>query len=1835
MEAEEYENIFMFLNDGTYVEENTFDLGIEDLFMPSPSPTKEKDTDDEHIKTDEVNESSRVCRPKRKLKDRKNSIYEYFTVLNEYRTKAATCILILVLLYPVMVGIYILLMITRQWMNTPENFEIAECTDLSITIEWDINNSDNCLEYKLVEQFKDSNDWKTIFLSTKDVSTNRNGRSEYKLQNLSPDTCYELKMCSVDNYQVKSQPTKSKTAKTISMALPEDIKRLKKEDIDTYIKLMQSEKQERRYYVRIMIVGRGEVGKTCLMRRLLKESIEDVTSTDVLDIVVRKCKIDIDDGSWTIDKDISDDLTNRLQRAIFQSEILKKESLTQSENMKMHSKVDVHTECAEKIRIQSDASDTKSSKHFVAIHQEVLPVNRNDIRTTYTSVTNLSKLENSTPGTSNADETDRYFNSLDNMPTSNNDTKHAIEVLDNDTNIENFIGGIEKDNENSTMTENISTLKENEHTNKSSTFVMPKNLMSSVLSTTSNSNIPTNHHALCGLWDFAGQKEFYATHQAFLTSSAIYLVVANIADDISEKAVKQYFADFDKVGEYVDFWFDTIHCHRTVDKGISKQHNNHIDPPVIIVFTGKDEYEKIHKGKKTVAERMTELQNQLDDVLKHQSKYHHFRDIFCLSNTDDPDEEFEKLRLKISATAMKMKNWGELMPLKWILLEHLIEINKNEGKHFINFSDMVSLANHPDIKMINIKDVEAFLRFQNKEGNIIFFEDMQDFIILNPQWLVNAFRCLVSDKIDANLQHRSDWGDFKHKGKLSESLIKQLFKSRNGEKFIGQSKHLLKVMEKFDIIIKIDGTSSYIMPSMMPSAVFHEECSKIGIEGEDCKRTSWLCLKFEFLPPAFFNHFYVWFIKSKYTVNEKQLLAFLFRGFCVFDIDETCCKKLLVTMSTDTIALQLLSFSKKEEDFGNICSNIRDGLIEHTNAIKKRYDLEISYELHFKCSKSQYDEDSISYQQLKQLSEYRCKKHTHETEELYLPWMKNANVLPVNDIDIKKEERAVVIRNDELNNKWNMQREEDERIQRKTNDEAINIFYHQDISEENIQIPRAELRMLQEQFHAEISIIKQRCAKEHVTLNIDNVRALIQGNSKGVKDVKQKIDAILRSIYRKKYTMKKVGFVKHIKSEQGKNKIRKVEKRYKVVIHLQTGEECDDKDKRDQAQAISPRKTYTEKAFCTLPSGQTIAVVLGDITELNVDVIVNAANKELQHVGGLAKVIVDKGGKSIQRECDDYLRSKKRDGKMYEGEVFCSAPGNLNCKMIAHAVGPVWQKGRSSEAAFLNECIQASLEKTEDIKYRSIAIPAFFTGILEYPPKEATKVIVKAIHDYMKVNRATSPVRQIYLCDVKEYIVEHFVSAVKIYFDKANIELERVFVSGPQVGTRKGERKALHNRKLIASEIPGSVVKFVVYAKKQKYADSAARSLEESLLNDYKEKVMEDTVIKELTYEQEAIIRKLEETCEVEIEFDKKMGRIKVRGLIENLSEAVDEFHKILRDVDRQKQTQQHAMLVADMVQWYFISEQKQEKYPPEVNLILEQALKNNDRQASFYDNSENKYIVDLNTYTEFPENDPNDIVTVLRKSKEYAFDIPSNTAPRDTNENLKTVTLQPAVSEYHDGVPDLQTTMGGQNNGYGFDMPSNWAAMDQNENIKIVTLQPTDKEYQDVVKDFQTTMAGNYNRVIKIDKIQNRSLYQQYVVKKNLMDSTNAKGTRNELKLWHGTHMQTIDSINTNGFNRSYCGKNALAYGEGVYFAVNARYASRGPYACPDPNGNKRMYMCKVLVGEFTQGQTGMKVPPPKPGAAGDHILYDSIVDNPKSPAMFAIFHDTQAYPEYLIVFK
>lgn len=93
-----------------------------------------------------------------------------------------------------------------------------------------------------------------------------------------------------------------------------------------------------------------------------------------------------------------------------------------------------------------------------------------------------------------------------------------------------------------------------------------------------------------------------------------------------------------------------------------------------------------------------------------------------------------------------------------------------------------------------------------------------------------------------------------------------------------------------------------------------------------------------------------------------------------------------------------------------------------------------------------------------------------------------------------------------------------------------------------------------------------------------------------------------------------------------------------------------------------------------------------------------------------------------------------------------------------------------------------------------------------------------------------------------------------------------------------------------------------------------------------------------------------------------------------------------------------------------------------------------------------------------------------------------------------------------------------------------------------------------------------------------------------------------------------------------------ATAYGQGTYFAVNASYSANPGYSMPAADGSQRVFVAQVLTGVYTQGNSSMKVPPPRNNQPDDR--YDSLVDQVANPSMFIIFNDNQAYPDYLITF-
>ncbi|XP_066097922.1 protein mono-ADP-ribosyltransferase PARP15-like isoform X2 [Saccopteryx bilineata] len=196
--------------------------------------------------------------------------------------------------------------------------------------------------------------------------------------------------------------------------------------------------------------------------------------------------------------------------------------------------------------------------------------------------------------------------------------------------------------------------------------------------------------------------------------------------------------------------------------------------------------------------------------------------------------------------------------------------------------------------------------------------------------------------------------------------------------------------------------------------------------------------------------------------------------------------------------------------------------------------------------------------------------------------------------------------------------------------------------------------------------------------------------------------------------------------------------------------------------------------------------------------------------------------------------------------------------------------------------------------------------------------------------------------------------------------------------------------------------------------------------------------------------------------------------------------------------------------------------------------------------------------------------------------------------------------------------------------IPENWTDMNQQLSC-VIQLQPGESEYDNVKNKF-FQICFSYT-IEKIERIQNTFLWQNYQVKKKQMDIKNGH-TDNERILFHGTDADSVPNINQHGFNRSYAGKNGIAYGKGTYFSTDACQSAYDQYSRPDSNGRKYIYVVRVLTGDYTRGHGGLITPPSKnPDNSTD--LFDSVTNDIQNPQLFVIFSDNQAYPEYLITLR
>ncbi|XP_078088698.1 protein mono-ADP-ribosyltransferase PARP14-like isoform X2 [Mustelus asterias] len=381
-------------------------------------------------------------------------------------------------------------------------------------------------------------------------------------------------------------------------------------------------------------------------------------------------------------------------------------------------------------------------------------------------------------------------------------------------------------------------------------------------------------------------------------------------------------------------------------------------------------------------------------------------------------------------------------------------------------------------------------------------------------------------------------------------------------------------------------------------------------------------------------------------------------------------------------------------------------------------------------------------------------------------------------------------------------------------------------------------------------------------------------------------------------------------------------------------------------------------------------------------------------------------------------------------------------------------------------------------------------------------------------------------------------------------------------------------------------VKFQIYSMKEENIQEAWADIQKLATKENMEKMIKvPTPFEKFTEED---LEEIEECCsrmKVYCHFHEADQGIFLAGCMTDVCSVQDVIFKVCHDIGKREVVLHEEMFIMEKVRWKFWMEDHFEAFNPKVNACLEKAYNGKENEIKL--KMDGGYcVVDFQKFT--------------------LTDIDGNTFR-----------------------VDRRCT--------GDDFPDTWDIGENQTTCSEIHLKSDSSEYQEVAQCFKGTL-GDYatTQTFKIDsitRIQNPTLWRLYVARRNEMNRLRPH-QQNEKCLYHGTYSDICSKINADGFNRSYCGLNAVYFGDGTYFAQNANYSAHNTYSKPDATGKKVMYKARVLTGDYCKGAKGLKEPPLKDQQGSSRDRYDSVTDNIATPEVFVVFQDHQAYPEYLITF-
>ncbi|XP_021347153.1 uncharacterized protein LOC110446360 isoform X2 [Mizuhopecten yessoensis] len=410
------------------------------------------------------------------------------------------------------------------------------------------------------------------------------------------------------------------------------------------------------------------------------------------------------------------------------------------------------------------------------------------------------------------------------------------------------------------------------------------------------------------IYDFGGEKVFYNTHHCFMSSNMVFVLVFDVAMCLDPSRAEDGY-------ERIEFWLRSIATY-----AIDRAAHGKGCPPIILVGSHLDllsrNKEEQNRLFTSVLEKLYK-KPELREIIET-----HVQEMFPIADLNDSTKHadvYQRVWTKIIEIAPLQSQWMKPVPARWVALEYELVRLKNSGMAMLTYAKLLGINKKLAVPLVE-DDIREFLWKLKFFGSFLCFDlhSKRPFIILQPQWIINAFKSIITDPrfiTELTIKQKLEWTAYEKSGVLPVTFIRQLWGRHEEFRFLEKAKYLYIALETLGLLSKplsVDAEVNYfIVPSILQNADPKIICPVL--DDPDTVKTVTLCLKFDnpFIPQAVWDKMIAACIHRFQRLEEPDLdgSKFIQRGFACLSVD--CLWNMIINCCKDSMKVTMF---KKDTD---------------------------------------------------------------------------------------------------------------------------------------------------------------------------------------------------------------------------------------------------------------------------------------------------------------------------------------------------------------------------------------------------------------------------------------------------------------------------------------------------------------------------------------------------------------------------------------------------------------------------------------------------------------------------------------------------------------------------------------------------------------------------------------------------------------------------------------------------------------------------------------------------------------------------------------------------------